>query len=216
MDDRIQFSSNYRDLSTDQGFQFEFVCDRCQNGYRSRFQPSVTGAVSGVLDAASSIFGGLFSQASNIGDRVHSAAWQRARDEALVKAIQEVRADFVQCPKCMSWVCRRQCWNQKKGLCKSCAPDIGVEMAAAQANKTVADIWNNAATSNEDAKMVAPEAFNETVHASCPECRTPLATNAKFCPECGAKIQKALHCTECGTLLTPGAKFCPECGTKTS
>jgi len=39
--------------------------------------------------------------------------------------------------------------------------------------------------------------------------------NAKFCPECGAKLKSQAHCTQCGATLTPGAKFCPECGEKT-
>ena len=214
MEERIEFSRNYNDLSTDRGFQFEFQCDRCGNGYRSKFIPSVTGAVSGVLDAASSIFGGFLSTASNLGDRVHSAAWQKARDDALVKAIQELRPEFVQCPRCQSWVCRKQCWNTKKGLCKNCAPDLGVEMAAAQSSVSVQKVWENAAMADEDKPMADPNAFKEVVRATCPQCGTALAKNAKFCPECGAKIQTAQHCTECGAKLTLGTKFCPECGTK--
>jgi hypothetical protein len=30
----IQFTRNYQDLSTDQGYQFEFSCDRCGNGVK--------------------------------------------------------------------------------------------------------------------------------------------------------------------------------------
>lgn len=214
MDDRIQFTRNYNDLSTDRGFQFEFVCDRCGNGYRSQFIASVTGTVSGVLDAASSVFGGLFGTAANLGDRVHSAAWQKARDDALVKAMQELRPEFVQCPRCSTWVCCRQCWNTRKGLCKNCAPDVGVEMAAAQSSKTVEEIWNNAATSEEEKQMIGSGKFHDSLTASCPQCGSPLATSAKFCPECGAKISASRHCIECGSKLTPGAKFCPECGSK--
>ena len=29
----IEFTTNYSDLSTDNGFQFEFRCNRCGNGY---------------------------------------------------------------------------------------------------------------------------------------------------------------------------------------
>jgi len=29
MSDKIAFTKNYSDLSTNQGFQFEFYCDRC-------------------------------------------------------------------------------------------------------------------------------------------------------------------------------------------
>jgi uncharacterized OB-fold protein len=88
------------------------------------------------------------------------------------------------------------------------------EMAAAQASRTKDDIWANAATSAEDAALIDKKNFKEGLSASCPSCGTPLATNAKFCPECGAKIKSELHCTECGAKLQPDAKFCAECGTK--
>lgn len=39
----IQFTKNHTDHSTDKGYQFEFFCDRCGNGFMSKFKPSVTG-----------------------------------------------------------------------------------------------------------------------------------------------------------------------------
>lgn len=54
----IQFTRNYRDLSTDAGFQFEFFCDRCGNGYQTEFQASAMGTATNILDAASNLFGG--------------------------------------------------------------------------------------------------------------------------------------------------------------
>ena len=39
----IQFVQNYQDLSTDRGFQFKFHCDKCGNGYMTRFQTSTFG-----------------------------------------------------------------------------------------------------------------------------------------------------------------------------
>jgi hypothetical protein len=211
--ERIEFVRNYNDLSTERGFQFEFRCDRCGTGYRTRFQETPTAMISGVLDAASNLFGGLFSSAANLGGRVHSAAWERAHDDAFTKAVLELKPDFVQCPRCQTWVCRKACWNTKRGLCKECAPDLGVEMSAAQASRSVEEIWAHAAMAEEDKKL-AKENWRQTIRASCPECEAPLATNAKFCPECGAKLKSASHCAECGGKLTPGVKFCPECGTK--
>ena len=39
----IQFTRNHTDHSTDNGYQFEFFCDRCGNGFMSEFQPSAHG-----------------------------------------------------------------------------------------------------------------------------------------------------------------------------
>lgn len=210
---KVHFVSNYNDLSTNRGFQFEFVCDRCGAGYRTEFEGTVTGTVGGVLDAASSIFGGIFGTAADLGERARSAVWQKAHDEALEKAIVEIKPEFAQCPRCSGWVCRTSCWNTKRGLCKHCAPDLGVEMSAAQASRSVEEVWAHAAMAEEDKKL-GEENWRETIRAGCPKCEAPLATNAKFCPECGEPVKKAAHCTQCGAKYAPGAKFCAECGAK--
>lgn len=211
--DEIQFPRNYSDLSTNQGFQFEFHCDRCRTGYRTRFQPSTLGTVSSVLDAAGSLFGGVFGRAADLGRRARSATWEMAHDDAFLEAVEELKPDFIQCPRCSAWVCQKSCWNTGKGLCKECAPDLGVEMAAAQASQTVEEIRTHSQVAEKDQAMLAEENWEEGIRATCPECNTPLAAKVKFCPECGTRIQ-AKHCTECGTELQPGAKFCGECGTK--
>lgn len=213
MGNHIQYTRNYNDLSNDHGFQFEFFCDRCNSGFRTRFQASALGMVSGALDTASGLLGGFFGQAANISDRVRTASWQKARDDAFEKALEELKGEFAQCPRCNSWVCRARCWNTKRGLCKNCAPDLGVEMSAAQVSRSVEEIWAHAAMAEEDKKL-AEGNWRETIVATCPECEQPLASNVKFCPNCGAQLKKAAHCTECGAKLQPGAKFCAECGTK--
>jgi hypothetical protein len=211
---KIEFSGNYSDLSTDQGFQFEFFCDRCGTGYRTRFQASTLGKISSALDTAGSLFGGVLGQAADLGERARSANWEKAHDDAFVKAMEELKPDFIQCPRCSSWVCKKSCWNNKKGLCKECAPDLGVEMAAAQASRTTEEIWAHSKVAEEDRAMLKEENWRAGVRATCPQCNAPLQKNVKFCPECGAKIDAKKHCTQCGAELAPDTKFCAECGHK--
>jgi len=214
MTEKIEFTNNYSDLSTNQGYQFEFYCNRCGSGYRTHFKPTITGAVSGAMDAANSLFGGFFGKAADLSERVRSASWEKAHDEAFQNAIEELKPDFIQCPRCSSWVCRKNCWNTQRGLCKGCAPDLGVEMSAAQSSRTVEEIWAHSKMAEEDREMLQEKSWREGVRATCPNCEAPLAKNVKFCPECGASIISSSHCTECGVELQPGAKFCAECGTK--
>lgn len=209
--ERIEFVRNYNDLSTDKGFQFEFHCDRCQSGFRTQFRPWAIGTASEVLDVASHLFGRL-GTASYLGYRVKSAGWEKAHDLAFVETIRELKSEFMQCPHCLAWVCPK-CWNEKRGLCKSCAPDMGVEMSAAQARRSQEEVWAHAAMSAEDKKLAASN-WRETIVASCPECGNPLSTNARFCPECGASLKTPGKCSKCDATLSPGAKFCPECGQK--
>lgn len=212
MTNTIEFVQNYEDQSADNGFQFKFTCNRCSGAYQTKFKSLPTGTVSGVLNAAGNIFGGVFNTAADLSERVRSATWQKAHDDALETAIAEAKPHFIQCPRCNSWICREKCWNNKKGLCKECAPDLGVEMSAAQASRSVEEVWAHAAMAEEDKKL-GKEYWRKNIKASCPKCETPLATNAKFCPNCGEKLGLA-NCPKCQTKLTPNAKFCPECGEK--
>ncbi len=49
----------------------------------------------------------------------------------------------------------------------------------------------------------------------CVKCGAELREGAKFCSECGSSQEKA-KCSNCQAELAPGAKFCPECGSKTA
>lgn len=47
---------------------------------------------------------------------------------------------------------------------------------------------------------------------TCVNCGKPLPPNAKFCLECGTKVEAAKKCPGCGEPLVQGAKFCLNCG----
>ncbi|MEN6493986.1 MAG: hypothetical protein ABFD16_06820, partial [Thermoguttaceae bacterium] len=71
--DPIEFTDNYEDLSTDKGFQFKFICQRCGNGYLSTYKISKLGLAGGLLGAVSSLFGGLLGQAADSAYEVQRA-----------------------------------------------------------------------------------------------------------------------------------------------
>jgi membrane protease subunit (stomatin/prohibitin family) len=54
----------------------------------------------------------------------------------------------------------------------------------------------------------------EVAKVPCVKCGGDLREGAKFCSECGAGQEK-MKCGNCQAELAAGAKFCPECGTKT-
>ena len=184
----IPFSRNYSDLSTQQGFQFEFFCNRCSTGFRTHFKSTLTGAVSGAMGAAGSLLGGIFGRAADISERVRSASWEKGHDSAFEEAVEEMKEEFNQCPRCSTWVCKHNCWNDELGMCKNCAATVAVETAAAEAVAVVS--------------------------IKCASCGTSLVATAKFCPDCGTKVQPRDTCAACGVKFAPGAKFCPECGAK--
>ena len=48
---------------------------------------------------------------------------------------------------------------------------------------------------------------------NCPDCKQPIAIDAKFCPQCGHQQLVYDQCTKCAKNLAPNAKFCSRCGT---
>lgn len=114
----IEFTANHEDLSTDRGFQFKFYCDRCGNGYMSRFQPSSSRTTGGLLRVAG-IFGGILASSGN-GDQVQRPGGGRAHECASDRAVTEAKGYFKQCSRCAKWVCPDGCWNARVGLCEEC------------------------------------------------------------------------------------------------
>ncbi len=52
----------------------------------------------------------------------------------------------------------------------------------------------------------------EVSKVPCVKCSAELREGAKFCSECGSSQEKA-KCSECQAELEPNSKFCAECGT---
>jgi hypothetical protein len=122
-------------------------------------------------------------------------------------AQNEAMGHFHRCPRCKKYVCDND-WNEEAGLCVTDAPRESTEVAAARAEKMVADI---------KAKAETTEVFTgkiEQRQTLCPKCGKP-AGEGKFCNNCGAPLALT-KCPQCGANINAGARFCGECGAKIS
>src|SRR5918911_556141 len=203
----MQFSDNYHDISTDNGFQFEFYCERCHDTWRSPFNRYVAGTVENVLGAAEGIFGGIFGSARNVMDQVRSSGWSKARDGALRSAVAGAKDHFHRCPRCSNHFCDN-CWNADEGTCITCVPRLDAELATitreAKFQKARETAYAKATVSDEDLKQKV---------VSCPSCGAAVG-RAKFCPECGTAVALTRACKSCQAEVPTSSKFCPECGAK--
>jgi len=199
------FSSNYSDLSDENGYQFEFRCDICGSGYRSEFIRSNVGTAGNILSGASSLIGGFFGSAANAADRVKDITDRGARDEALKKASNEISGKFTRCTRCNKWV-DETCWNEARGLCVGCAPNLASEMEAERASVEISQMRT---AMSQETVFSGDTAARQTV---CKTCGKPVGSE-KFCANCGTPTGQA-HCTQCGGDLPAGARFCGSCGAK--
>jgi hypothetical protein len=208
------FTKNYRDHSTDTGYQFEFFCDKCGSGRRSAFQTSSVGVAASVLRAAGAVFGGRVAGAGwgaqHLKDVFRGPAW----DGAFASAIEECRPSFRQCTRCGGWFCPEVCWNHARGLCETCAPDVGEQAVAIQAQVAVEQSWD-AARRVDQMRGLDVQSAVAVAGPACSRCQATLVAGAKFCAQCGVPavmVNGPRFCAECGSPMSPGARFCAGCG----
>jgi len=216
----IAFTDNFADNSTEAGFQFTFYCDLCREGYKTRFIESKTykkgrflKGIGNIISAGTQMLGkyqlgyGLERGLDVIGERFTgmSPEWHKEHEEAFELAQNEAKQHFHRCPKCTKWVCEND-WNEQEGLCTACAPRVNVEVAAAKAEKMVANIKEKAAATQVFTGEI------ESKQTICPKCGKP-AGEGKFCNNCGAPLG-LIKCPKCGAPSPVGTRFCGECGTK--
>jgi uncharacterized OB-fold protein len=205
----VEFTNNYQDLSTENGFQFKFFCECCGNGYMSTWKANATGIAGSVLRGAGAVFGGIFGRAAYGAHEIQNMVGGPAHDGALGEAVAEIKPLFTQCKRCGQWVCREICWNTERSLCTKCAPILQREMAAKQAEIAVEQATEKLRARDQ----VEGVNFDTTVVVHCPKCGAE-AKGGKFCPDCGASLAPKTECPKCGAKFAPGTKFCPECGQK--
>ena len=86
----------------------------------------------------------------------------------------------------------------------------GVGMGAGMA---MGQVFAQAMSANAQAQQ-QPQSAAQPAGGFCPACGQPVTAGAKFCANCGQKLEVAPACPACGQPVTPGAKFCPNCGQK--
>ena len=201
----IAFGNNYSDLSDHEGFQFEFHCQSCQDAWRTEYSRYLTGTAGGFLRTASSLLGGLLSQAGDVADRIGDARYRQARDAAFEEAIEQAKVHFNKCRRCHGYFCS-QCFNPNLNLCVSCAPSVEEE-----ANVAAREAEIEMARTRAQSEVQAGRKTDE--HVVCASCKARVRPS-KFCSECGQPLVTARTCPGCGTELQESARFCPECGGK--
>ena len=111
-------------------------------------------------------------------------------------------------------------YQQEKGF--EVARDIANNEAKGQFTNLGVGLGTMAGVGVGMSKIVGG-ALNETANSTmqntgatavCKNCGHTLPSGAKFCLECGAKVDVEAKCPSCGKDIPSGSKFCPECGAK--
>ena len=206
---KVRFTDNYTDHSTEAGYQFEFFCERCGNGYKSGFQPSAFGVGTKVLRGLGGMLGGRLGNVSYGADHVKDLTESQAKDKALATAVEQMRPMFNQCHKCGQWVCKQICWNDEFQLCVNDAPKLEQELAGMQSTRRLQQVQEKV----DQADFAAGINVERKQVALCPSCGAEASASGRFCENCGASLAEVpVPCPRCGTENKRGAKFCAECG----
>lgn len=212
----IEFTNNYKDCSTDAGYQYEFYCDGCGTGCMSPFKASKLGMAAGIMRAASGFFGGM-GGATSAADQSKDFLRGKERDESLREAVQEAKKQFKLCGRCGKWVCEKACWNEKRNMCEKCAPDLEEELASVQDHTRVHWMQRKAFQTDmiADVDITQDGGKKKELPAAGPKCACGATITGKFCPDCGKPAPAAnakKFCGNCGNEAGPTAKFCGTCG----
>ncbi len=208
MTDIIPFTDNYNDLSNSDGYQFEFRCERCGNGYRSAFQRDSRQAGQNLLRGVGNLFGGALSNLTSAADQILDRGTNSAgKDKALRAAVAEISPNFHQCRGCGDWVCDDVCWNTEIGQCARCSPVVSEELARLQAEGRSIQLREKLASTD----IVAGIAVGQQAQPRCPSCGAQT-NGGKFCGECGSRLVQDKTCDSCSAVNRFEAKFCAECG----
>jgi hypothetical protein len=209
----VPYTDNYTDHSTEAGYQFEFFCERCGNGYKSGFKASALG-IGGKLARGLGGFlgGGRLANVGYAGGELKDLTESQAKDKALREAVEECRPLFNQCHRCGQWVCKEICWNEEYQLCVNDAPKLGQELGAMQSQAQLGQVQQKV----EQVDWTTGVNVERQQKALCPNCGAEAEASAKFCDNCGQKLAFPVTCPKCGTQSERGTKFCPECGNNLS
>ena len=205
----VPFTDNYRDVSNEHGFQFEFYCERCGNGHKSPFYPNAVGIGASVVRAASWVFrsrlGGAYHGTRELSQLSNSAG----KDKALRKGVESVSEQFRQCHGCGNWACGNVCWNPDTGQCVSCTPKLHQTITTAQGQAQSRQVREHIHEQN----WMPDVDLSQQAMASCPQCSAATG-GGQFCGECGYSLVVQRFCTECGCEAGANDRFCQQCGTQ--
>lgn len=204
----VYFTDNVRDLSNQEGYQFEFACERCGNGFRSPFQRDRIDQGQDIVRGLGSLLGGRMAQVSSAVGWLDRTTNSRAKDAALRNAVETIKHHFSQCRGCGDWVCTDVCWNDAIGQCLRCSPSVTEELSRAQAAAQVEQLREQ--TRSVDWTRDLDLAARTPV--ACPQCAARVEPG-KFCSSCGAQLASSDTCRSCAQAMPAGARFCPSCGT---
>lgn len=179
MSEVVPFTDNIRDLSNRDGFQFEFRCERCGNGYRSAFQRDVVQTGQTIARGVGRLLGGSLGNlgyaAESLLDRSTNSS---GKDRAMRQAVAEIAPRFQQCRGCGSWVCVDVCWNGEVGQCARCSPVVTEELAQLQAEARRRQLRERLDTVD----MVGGLPLAQQAQPRCHGCGAQ-STGGKFCAE---------------------------------
>lgn len=167
------FKETYKDLSDENGYAYEFFCERCDKSYRPDYFNKPSGMGYNMVTFFKFVgkkLSGKMPHDLNEMKRLEDRAFQRS---SFNKSIQLAEEHFLKCTECGKRVCG-SCWNTSQKKCADCAPLKTEDLPEYMRKKLEKE--------KREKEAKAKSRF-------CANCGAEKVEGAKFCEVCGASYE---------------------------
>ena len=167
---RIPFTGNYSDLSNNDGYQFEFRCERCGNGFRSGFQRDMAATGQKFVQGLGRLVGyGAMYRVTSAADRfLDRSTNSEAKDKALAEAVAGITA-FPPVPWLRRLGVRRGLLERSRRPVRALLPNQAHELAQLQADARRDQMREGLRNVN----LIGGVDLGQQSSTRCPSCGTP-------------------------------------------
>ncbi len=167
------FRDKYVDQSDDNGYAYDFFCEKCKKSYRPNYFTIPSGVGYNISAYFKWLGLKLSGKTSSDFPTMKEEQKKSFQKSSFNKALKMAEEHFLKCNQCGKRVCG-SCWNTSQKKCAGCAPLTHGDLPEYMRKKIEKE--------KREKESKAKSRF-------CPGCGSEKEDGAKFCEVCGASYE---------------------------